>query len=273
MQQETWYTAEEAVSAGLADRVGDGEAELPAGLDLAAFTAVPGRIAARLRSMPQAQAPRAADGNHAPTRSRAPIATPTRRTAPRAATRPTSTSTPRRRRRPWPQPRGQRRTPRPRLPLAVTGPGRILGIESMPLADKALPVHHTATTDEPWDGPAAVAAMPNDDTVLAYCHAWEDADAAAVPHKEGDDDADDQKSNYKFPHHHTKGGPANLAACRNGLARLSSADIPAGDDAGVKAHLQAHLDDGGRRPNDHAHIDISGMDLEQLRNALKGALT
>ena len=143
----------------------------------------------------------------------------------------------------------------------------------MPLADKALPVHHTATTDKPWDGPAAVAAMPNDDTVLKYCHAWQSDAAASVPHKEGDDDADDQKGNYKFPHHKTKGGPANLAACRNGLARLSSADIPAGDDAGVKAHMQAHLDDGGSDDDagNHAHHDVSGTDLEQIRSALKGA--
>jgi ATP-dependent protease ClpP protease subunit len=54
MRQESWYTAEEAVSAGLADRVGTGRAELPAGLDLAAHYAVPGRIAAALRTMPQA---------------------------------------------------------------------------------------------------------------------------------------------------------------------------------------------------------------------------
>jgi ATP-dependent protease ClpP protease subunit len=70
MKQETWYTADEAVAAGLADRVGDGDAELPAGMDIAAFSAVPGRIAARLRTMPQAQAKGpvivGADGNHAP---------------------------------------------------------------------------------------------------------------------------------------------------------------------------------------------------------------
>ena len=66
MKQETWYTADEAVAAGLADRVGDGEAELPAGMDIAAFSAVPGRIAARLRTMPQAKAIVDADGNHAP---------------------------------------------------------------------------------------------------------------------------------------------------------------------------------------------------------------
>lgn len=60
MKDETWYTAAEAVTAGLADRVGDGAAALPAGLDLAAY-AVPGRIAAALRSLPVAEVP---DGKH-----------------------------------------------------------------------------------------------------------------------------------------------------------------------------------------------------------------
>lgn len=62
MRDETWYTAEEAVDAGLADRVDGSEATLPPGLDLAAFTSLPGRIAARLRTMPQA-AVRDADSN------------------------------------------------------------------------------------------------------------------------------------------------------------------------------------------------------------------
>jgi len=134
--------------------------------------------------------------------------------------------------------------------------GRILGVESMPLADKALAVHHTATVDKPWDGPAAVKAMPADDAVLRYCHAWMSDEAAAETPAKGDDDADDKKSSYKFPHHQAEGGPANLAACRNGLARLSGADIPDGDRDGVKAHLQAHLDDAskgdGEGTTDHA---------------------
>jgi HK97 family phage prohead protease len=96
----------------------------------------------------------------------------------------------------------------------------------------AVPVHHTATVDEPWDGEAAVAAMPNDAATLRYCHAWYEAD--------GDPDA---KGTWKFPHAKVKGGPANLPACRDGLARVGDADIPDGDRAGVKAHLQAHLDD------------------------------
>jgi ATP-dependent protease ClpP protease subunit len=61
MQAETWYTAEEAVAAGLADKVGAGQAALPPGMDLAAFTAIPGRIAARLRELPLAQAPQPQD--------------------------------------------------------------------------------------------------------------------------------------------------------------------------------------------------------------------
>jgi ATP-dependent protease ClpP protease subunit len=131
---------------------------------------------------------------------------------------------------------------------------RVLGRESMPVVDGPIAVHHTATVDEPWDGPAAVAAMPNDDAVLRYAHAWQTDEAENTPHKSGDDDVDDQKGQYKFPHHKTKGGPANVNACTNGLSRLSSADIPSGDDAGVRAHLQAHLDDANKgKSSDHHH--------------------
>jgi len=112
---------------------------------------------------------------------------------------------------------------------------------------EAIPVHHTATVDEPWDGPAAVAAMPSDAATLRYCHAWQDSSSDdGTSESESDGDADDQKSSYKFPHHKTKGAPANLPACRDGLARLDNADIPDGDKTGVKAHLQAHLDDAAK---------------------------
>lgn len=103
------------------------------------------------------------------------------------------------------------------------------------IAIPAIGVHHTATVDEPWDRNAAVSAMPNDESVLHYCFAWEATDAG------------DKKGDYSFPHHKTKGGPANLPACRNGLSRLEGSDIPEGDKAGVRAHLQAHLDDANKK--------------------------
>jgi HK97 family phage prohead protease len=141
----------------------------------------------------------------------------------------------------------------------------------------AIPVHHTATTDEPWDGPAAVAAMPAEYADLHYCHAWQTASAAGSSHTPGDDDEDDKKGNFKFPHHKTKGGPANLAACRNGLARLTGASIPPADRSGVKAHLQAHLDDANKKGS-HAMDDPAREEraatppdvLAEHRTAMRG---
>jgi ATP-dependent protease ClpP protease subunit len=104
--------------------------------------------------------------------------------------------------------------------------------------------------DEPWDRNAAVSAMPNDDEVLHYCFAWESQEAADAPSKKGDNDADDKKGSYSFPHHKGKGSPANIPACRNGLARLEGSNIPEADKAGVKAHLQAHLDDFHKKSGD-----------------------
>lgn len=57
MQGEAWYTADEAVAAGLADRVGTAAASLPQGVDVEQLAAhAPGRIMAALRSMPRAAA-------------------------------------------------------------------------------------------------------------------------------------------------------------------------------------------------------------------------
>lgn len=254
MRGEAWYDAEQAVSAGLADRVGAGAAQMPPGLDVAAM--VPGRIAARLRAASASHTPLAGTHHHGHSAY-----------GHDSGDDDGSHSHPHAHDNDADHGHGHDAAPADR---AV----RVLGIESMPpLADKALPVHHTATVDEPWDGPAAVAAMPADDTVLKYCHAWESAAAAAAPRKEGDDDADDQKGNYKFPHHKTDGGPANLAACRNGLARLPGADIPDGDRAGVKAHLRDHIGDAGDDgADDHSRTSVFAADAaERYRAALKGA--
>jgi ATP-dependent protease ClpP protease subunit len=100
----------------------------------------------------------------------------------------------------------------------------------------AIAVHHTAVdTDSSWDGPAEVAAMPNDRKVLRYTHAWVEDGA--------DEDA---KQSYKEPHH--KNGSdtaANVRGVNNALARLSSTSIPEGERPEVEKHLRAHRTDGG----------------------------
>lgn len=111
----------------------------------------------------------------------------------------------------------------------------------------AIPVHHTATVDQPWDGPAAVARLkPDDDPAFLATFAWYDG-TAPDPDKDGYPDA---KSDWKFPHHEVAPdgapGAANLNGVRNAMSRLPQADIPASDRAAVERHLQAHLDDAKR---------------------------
>lgn len=53
MRAETWYTADEAVAAGLADKVGTDAAALPTEFGLAAHHAVPDRIVARIKELPR----------------------------------------------------------------------------------------------------------------------------------------------------------------------------------------------------------------------------
>jgi ATP-dependent Clp endopeptidase proteolytic subunit ClpP len=239
MKQETWYTADEAVAAGLAHKV----AERPAADALAAvgqFDLTAYLHAPRLHNADQA-------GQHGPFTGTHTHAHPAfgdqggdashehEHTHDGDADHHHSHATENR------------------------APGRLLGVESMPLTNEALPVHHTATVDEPWDGPAAVAAMPNDATVLRYCHAWEDSAADDGTADDPDGDADDKKASYKFPHHKTKSAPANVAACRNGLARLEGSSIPEADKAGVRKHLQAHLDDAHDGDDDGGTDNHAGI--------------
>jgi len=268
MQTESWYTAAQAVDAGLADQL----AERPA--DPAAVAAHARRVSAVLPSW-LAAADSDDDGQSAGTSCR--TCAGTGRLKHGATGKPSIKC---------PSCRGSG-TYSPDsdddddgeqdgdggMPADHTR--RVLGIESMPIVDGPIPVHHTATVDTPWDGPAAVAAMPAEYATLHYCHAWETPEATASPHKPGDDDADDVKGNYKFPHHTGVGSPANIPACRNGLARLSRASIPDTDRAGVKAHLQAHIDDhnkgAGSSAGDHQHHDLTAEQAHQIAASLREA--
>src|SRR5271154_3079613 len=96
----------------------------------------------------------------------------------------------------------------------------------------AIAVHHTATSDKSWDGPAAKANLKNDGDRAYYrkAYAWEDS--------KGDGST---KSEFKFIHHEVSSdgsiGAANLEACSSGIAVLNGGrggvDIPEGDRAGV----------------------------------------
>jgi len=108
---------------------------------------------------------------------------------------------------------------------------------------RAIAPHETPVVSRSWDGPATVAALPNDlrPSELRTVFAWVD--------ENGDPEA---KSSYKFPHHHGVRGPANIRACLAGIAILNGArggaNIPEADREGVYRHLAAHIRDADREP-------------------------
>ena len=130
--------------------------------------------------------------------------------------------------------------------------------------EAAIPTHHTDTYDTAWDGPAAIAAIPDDATAadLRAVFAWVDS--------AGDPEA---KASYKFPHH-SPDGSASLIAASAGIAALNGgrggADIPASDRQGVYNHLAAHLKDGGAE--DVAPLEAGGDPMGVLRGHLEAAL-
>lgn len=126
----------------------------------------------------------------------------------------------------------------------------------------ALPVHHTGTETSAWDGPAAVAAMPAEYATLHYCHAWQDGSGSS-----------DVKDDFKFPHHRTEGGPANVAGCRNVLARVANSSIPDGDKAGVRRHAQTHLDDANKKAGNAAKFLLPAGVHNALRRLYAGPMT
>lgn len=102
---------------------------------------------------------------------------------------------------------------------------------------RALLAHDTATTASGWDGAKALAGISSDarPSELRTVYAWVDAD--------GDPE---QKSSYRFAHHHGVGGPANVRACVAAIAVLNGpkgADLPEVERKGVYDHLAAHLRD------------------------------
>lgn len=116
----------------------------------------------------------------------------------------------------------------------------------------AIAIIHTPTTDGPWDGPANVANLSNDDGEKVYktMFAWQDPD--------GDPD---KKNAYSFPHHLVSSsgnvGAASTIACSASMAALNGAhgvDIKAApwykDRPGIASHVLGHLKDSGVKDAD-----------------------
>jgi HK97 family phage prohead protease len=93
----------------------------------------------------------------------------------------------------------------------------------------AIAAHNTAVREGSWDGNAAMSSASSAADYRAICAWFEGSDP-------------DLRSSYKFPHHASPGGPAILDGVRNGLSRLPQASIPSSDVAGVRRHLETHLD-------------------------------
>lgn len=117
------------------------------------------------------------------------------------------------------------------------------GLVSGALIAAAIPPKSTPVVDRPWDGPANVAKIANDAgaSVLRGMYAF------VIP---GKDPA--TKAAYHLPHHEVvdgKPGPANIAGVRNAMGRAAQIKPPLSDTdmAGVRAHLQRHIDDFNRQ--------------------------
>jgi hypothetical protein len=126
----------------------------------------------------------------------------------------------------------------------------------------AIKIHHTATSNGPWDGPANKAAISNDagESVLREAFAWVDPDKDP-----------DTKTAYKFIHHEVssggKIGAANIKGCQSGIGVLNGAmggaNIPDADRKGVWRHLAAHLKDAKLEPGELNSL-ISDYELRNI---------
>lgn len=213
MKAETWFNAEEAVEAGLADEVvsskkqaqpDEAEPEMHRRFDLAAY------------------------GYQGP-RQEAPTPTP-----PPAAPEPVTLT--------FNIGSTLNGDLLEVLRAMAEQPGEPVAPAAVPeIVDTASPVHHTATEDRPWDAGPNEKRLPSPMTLATAkkMYAWYDDSQV--------EDGELPKSACKLPHHEVSSdgtpGAANLSGVRNALARLPQSDIPASQHDAVRRHLQAHLDD------------------------------
>ena len=143
---------------------------------------------------------------------------------------------------------------------------RIVGVVAdVQFGASAIPVHHTDTYGDAWDGPANEARLNSgDEANLRKANAWYDPNGAD-PNGDGYPDA---KSDYRFIHHTvaadgTAAG-ANTNACSSAIGVLNGGRgvdhmhqpwTP--DRAGIHRHLAAHLVDAGVKSTDVPQLSLS----------------
>jgi signal peptide peptidase SppA len=131
------------------------------------------------------------------------------------------------------------------------------GASAMP----AISVHHTATTDVPYDGATMERNLKLGGTEAYYrsAHSWQDPDKDPT-----------LKGSYKGKHHMVAEdgtiGAANTRACSAVIGELNGGrggfDVPAGDRPGIHAHVGAHLKDGEKEVPPLKGIVASATNLQ-----------
>ena len=134
----------------------------------------------------------------------------------------------------------------------------------------ATPIHHTATDDGPWDGPAQEKKLktPLTTAIGNHAYAWVDS---------GGDET--TKTAWKFIHAFVAAdgtpGAASTMACSTGIGILNGArtgtTIPDADRKGVHAHLAAHLVDAGVKESDVP--ELKSLDVLQEELAASDTVT
>jgi ATP-dependent protease ClpP protease subunit len=117
------------------------------------------------------------------------------------------------------------------------------------IQDAASPSHSTAVKEGTWDKGANEGKLPSPMPVATAKKFYAAYDSDAVQ------DGEMPKSAGHLPHHFVSAdgtpGAASISGVRNALARLNQTqEISAADKAAAKAHLQKHLKDGGGSSED-----------------------
>lgn len=150
----------------------------------------------------------------------------------------------------------------------------MLRTEMKSLRDAASPSHSTAVKEGTWDKGANEGHLPSPMPVATAKKFYAAYDSDAV------EDGEIPKSAGHLPHHFVSAdgspGAASISGVRNALARLNQVQgLSAADKAAAKAHLQKHLKDGGGESDDdttdhdHTHIRTKAPREPKMVNVMR----